>query len=72
MPHNRTIYTIVDKVSLADSVLHQRKLHTCHALTEEKLDNSNNVMKTSPPKNICACWLIKVESKSSAHLATKL
>lgn len=72
MPCNKTIYRTVDKFSVAGSVLHQMKLHKCHALTEEKLDNSNTVMKTSPSKNICTWWVIKVESKASAHLATKL
>ena len=47
MPRNRTIYSIV---SVADSVLYQMKLHKCHGLTEEKLDNSNTVMKTRPKK----------------------
>ena len=71
MPCNK-IYRTVDKVSVAGSVLRQMKLHKCHALTEEKLDNSNILMKTSPSKNICAWWVIKVESKASAHSATKL
>jgi hypothetical protein len=29
------------------------KLHKCHALTDEKLDISNTVMKTSPKKYLC-------------------
>jgi len=53
MPCNRTIYRIVDKISVVGSVLHQMKLHKCHALTEEKLDNRNTVMKTSPQKYLC-------------------
>jgi hypothetical protein len=47
------------------------KSHKCHALIEEKPDNSKNVMKINP-KNICVSWLINVESKASANLATKL
>jgi len=48
------------------------KLHKCHGLNEEKLDNSNTVMKTRPKKIFVPLGLIKVESKASTHLATKL
>jgi len=53
----------MDKVSVAGSVLHQMKLHKCHALTEDKLDNSNS--NENKPKKI---FVSVGSSKSSQNL----